>query len=202
MIRNLVFDLGNVLVEFKPKDYIKSLGFNEEDATNLHKIIFKDKRWNEFDRGTITIDEYIEALKSENPEYIERIDMIFSKDWISNLLKPKLETIEFLEKMSKYYGIYVLSNISMCALEYLKTLDFWKDVDAGTYSYQIGYCKPESEIYEAFFEDNNLNPQECLFLDDLLPNIEAAEKAGMKGIVFKDNLDEVSEYLMKDKKLN
>ena len=197
MIKNLVFDLGNVLVEFKPKDYIERLGFNKEDVINLHEIIFKDKRWNEFDRGTITIDEYTEALKVENPQYTEHISSIFSENWTSNLLIPKLETIAFLKKASEYYNIYVLSNVSKYVLEHLKSLDFWESVNSGTYSYQIGYCKPEPEIYEAFFKNNNLNPQECLFLDDLKSNIEAAEKAGMKGIVFKDNLPEVIDYLKK-----
>ena len=79
MVKNLVFDLGNVLVEFKPKDYMQRLGINEEDIEHLYKLIFKDKRWTEFDRGTITIDKYVRELKSEKPEYAEYISNIFRK---------------------------------------------------------------------------------------------------------------------------
>ena len=125
---------------------------------------------------------------------------IFSENWTSNFLKPKEETIAFLQKAAQNYGIYVLSNVSMYVLDYVKSLDFWSDVDSGTYSYEIGYCKPEPEIYQAFFRNNNLAPQECFLLDDLPQNIQAAPKAGMKGIVFNDNLPEVIEYLVKDRK--
>jgi len=200
MIKNLVFDLGNVLVEFKPKDYMKRLGFVEEDIENLYRIIFQDKRWTEFDRGTITIDEYIEELKTENPRYIEQIGIIFSENWTSNFLKPRTETIAFLEKNVGHYGIYVLSNVSMYVLDYVKTSKFWKNVNSGTYSYQIGSCKPEPEIYQAFFRHNKLNPHECLFLDDLPQNIESAKNFGMNGIIFHNNLQEVIDYLLKDRK--
>lgn len=199
MIKHLVFDLGNVLVEFKPKDYMERLGFEEKDITNLHRIIFKDKRWNEFDRGTITIDEYVADLKKENPEYQNHFSSMFSGNWINNLFRPKLETISFLKKATGHYGIHVLSNVSMYVLDYIKTLDFWPNINSGTYSYQIGACKPENEIYQAFFKDNNLKPQECLFLDDLKANIDAAKKFGMHGIVFNDNLSEVMDYLIEDK---
>lgn len=200
MIKNLVFDLGNVLVEFKPKDYMQRLGFSEDDTENLFQIIFKDKRWNEFDRGTITIDEYTQDLKAEHPEYSEQITTMFSNNWPENFLKPKQASIDFLQKVSNKYDIYVLSNVSEYVLDYVKSLSFWDKVKSGTYSYQIGSCKPEPEIYEAFLRDNKVKPEECLFLDDLSQNIEAAKKFGMKGIVFHDNLPEVMNILLEDKR--
>lgn len=199
MIKNLVFDLGNVLVEFKPKEYMKRLGFLDEDIERLFQIIFKDKRWNEFDRGTITIEDYVEALGTEYPEYKEKIGIIFSENWAQNFLRPKMDSIDFLQRASGTYGIYVLSNVSEYVLNYVKTLPFWNKVTSGTYSYQIGSCKPEPQIYEAFFRDNGVKPQDCLFLDDLTANIEAARKFGMNGIVFNDNLPEVVDALLKDK---
>ena len=181
---------------------MKRLGFSEEDTENLFQIIFKDKRWNEFDRGTITIEQYTQDLKNEHPEYATQISTMFSDNWAQNFLKPKQEAIEFLKRASDKYGIYVLSNVSEYVLDYVKSLDFWSKVDSGTYSYQIGSCKPEPEIYQAFFRDNNVKPQEYLFLDDLPKNIEAAKSFGMNGIVFNDNLPEVVDVLLADKKRN
>lgn len=196
MIKNLVFDLGNVLVEFTPKDYLKRIGIPETDIENLAALIFKDKRWNEFDRGTITIEEYTASLKSENPQYSEYIESIFSDNWAKNFFKPKEKSIEFLKKCSEIYGIYVLSNVSEYVLDYIKTLDFFEEcVTSGTYSYQVGLCKPEIEIYETFLADNELVPEECLFLDDLPQNIEAAKKMKMNGILFNDNIKEVVDFL-------
>ena len=166
MIKNLVFDLGNVLVEFKPADYLKRIGLEEKDIDSLVKIIFKDKRWNEFDRGSFTIEEYATQLKKEWPQYKNHIETIFDGNWPPKLFRPKEAAIAFLKEYSKQYDIYVLSNVSQYVLEYIETLDFFENVKSGTYSYKIKFTKPEPEIYTAFFKENDVKPEECLFLDD------------------------------------
>lgn len=198
MIKNLVFDLGNVLVEFKPKDYMKRLGFSHEDISALFQIIFKDKRWSEFDRGTLKIEEYTAALIIEHPKYKLQIEKMFSGSWTENFLKPKLESIKFLKRASNNYHIYILSNVSEHVLEYIKTLGFWDYVNGGTYSYMVHLLKPEPEIYETFFRDNTVKPEECFFLDDSPQNIAASKKAGMRGIIFCDNFEDVYNALHVD----
>lgn len=195
MIKNLVFDLGNVIVEFKPKDYMKRLGFSEDDIQNLFQIIFKDIRWSKFDRGTLKIEDYVSDLIKEHPEYKTQIEQMFSGNWPSNFLLPKEKSINFLKEMSNKYNIYVLSNVSEYVLNYVKTLGFWDKVTSGTYSYEVNALKPEPVIYKHFIEDNNVIPNECLFLDDLAENIQAAKESGINGIVFKDNLDDVYNML-------
>lgn len=66
MLKNLVFDLGNVLVEFRPIDYMLRIGFKPAIAAKLNELIFANPMWNEFDRGTITIESYCKKLKKEN----------------------------------------------------------------------------------------------------------------------------------------
>ena len=193
MIKNLVFDLGNVLVEFRPEEYMKRLGIR--DINVLTKTIFKDKRWNEFDRGTLTIQEYVSALKSENPDYAESIDRIFCDDWANKLFRPKQATGNFLQELSKQYDVFVLSNVSEYVLNYIRTLDFFRFVTGGTYSYMLKACKPEKRIYTSFLQDHSLNAEECLFLDDLPQNIIIARELGMHGIVFKDNFEEIRDFL-------
>lgn len=198
MIKNIVFDLGNVLVEFQPKDYMKRLGFHDQEIEDLFIIIFKDKRWSEFDRGTIKIEEYTQALCTEHPEYADKITQMFSGNWTANFLKPKEASIQFLLDASEHYKIFVLSNVSEYVLTYVKGLGFWDKVSGGTYSYDVRCLKPDPEIYQRFLSDNNVIPSECLFLDDLPANIEAAKAAGMNGIVFCDNLNEVQDVLHAD----
>ena len=200
MIKNLVFDLGNVMVEFNPKDYMQRLGFSEDETSTLFQMIFKDPRWEKFDLGDITIEEYTEALKIEHPEFADKIDLMFSNNWPQNFLRPKKQSIDFLNKASTTYSIYILSNVSNYILDYVKTLGFWDKVSGGTYSYDVKSLKPNPEIYQRFFSDNNVKPSECLFLDDLAPNIESAKKAGMHGIVFHDNYLDITNYLSTDQK--
>ena len=198
MIKNIVFDLGNVLVEFRPIDYMLRIGLDREILNELNKLIFKNPMWNEFDRGTITIEDYCEQLKQENSRFATDIDKIFSSNWMKKMFIEKKDVSKFLIEMSQRYNIYILSNVSKYVLEYIKTLDFWKYVTGGTYSYLESSCKPEKQIYKSFFKENKLNPKECLFLDDKTENIEAAKKFGMEGIVFKD-LQEVKEKLEAEK---
>ena len=195
MIKNIVFDLGNVLVEFNPQKYMERLEFSKEDIDNLFQIIFKDKRWSEFDRGTLKMEDYVSELVIEHPEYKTQIETMLTGDWAKNFFIPKEESIIFLKEISNNYNIYILSNVSEYVLDYVKTLGFWNKVTSGTYSYILKHLKPEPEIYECFLKDNNLIPEECLFLDDLLQNIEAAKKLGMHGIIFTDNIDDVKAYL-------
>ena len=195
MIKNIVFDIGNVLIEFKPKNYMKRLGFNDDEIEDLFQIIFKDKRWEDIDLGILNIEEYTQALCSEHPEYKDKITQMFSENWRKEFLKPKEDSIQFLLEASKNYNIYLLSNISEYVLTYVKELGFWDKVSGGTYSYNVRYLKPESEIYQSFINDNNVVPNECLFLDDIQKNIDSAKAAGMNGIVFSDNLDEVKNIL-------
>ena len=82
---------------------MKRLGFSEEDTENLFQIIFKDKRWNEFDRGTITIEQYTQDLKNEHPEYATQISTMFSDNWAQNFLKPKQEAIDMVYMFYQMY---------------------------------------------------------------------------------------------------
>ncbi len=195
MIKNLVFDLGNVLVTFKPKEYLKRLGFSETETDRLVKLIFKDKRWNEFDRGTITIEEYISELKAENPDDAENFDKIFCENWVENMFQPKEDEIFFLKTLSNRYNIYILSNVSEYVFSYIEKMDFFEYVSGGTYSYKLGICKPEPCIYKEFLKEHYLEPEECLFLDDLPKNIQVAKKFGIHGIVYHDNIQEIIRIL-------
>lgn len=196
MIKNLIFDLGNVLVEFKPEKYLNSL--NIPDSKKLSQIIFEDNRWTECDRGTIQIKDYIADLKKENPKYSVYLDLIFGENWVSNFFKVKEESVAFLKQVAKKYNIFILSNISEYVLNYIKTLDFFTYVTSGTYSYLVKSCKPDEKIYHSLLQENKLLPQECLFLDDIPANIEIAKKLGMNGIVFHDNIQEIISFFNQD----
>ena len=195
MLKNIVFDLGNVLVKFNPIEYMLKIGIEQKDVEILNDLIFKNQMWNEFDRGTITIENYCKKLKKDNAQYGTQIDKIFAPNWEKNLFLLNTEVAKFLEETSKKYKIYILSNVSEQVLKYIKTLDFWKYVTGGTYSYTIKACKPEKEIYEVFLKQNNLIPEKCFFLDDKAENIKAAEQFGMKGIVFDGNVEKVKKKI-------
>lgn len=98
----------------------------------------------------------------------------YSCDWIKSLKK-------------RGFRLYVLSNFGQQAFETnSKLYTFLNDMDGKVVSYEIGYIKPEPEIYRHLFEKYGLNPSESVFIDDRMINVDGAEQCGMKGICFKN----------------
>ena len=189
MIRNIVFDIGNVLASFRWKDLFADLGFEGEKfdriaaATVLHPTM-----WNEFDRSLLSDEEIITKCIARAPEYEKEIRLLFgntellveeyshSRDWVRSLKE-------------RGYNVYLLSNYGKTSFEAAKEhgrLSFLPLVDGSVISYEVQIVKPEPGIYEALLKKYNLRAEECVFLDDRADNIEAAKKIGFWGIVVKE----------------
>lgn len=186
MIKNIIFDIGNVLLEFKPLDYLKRT-FNDE---NIEKLILKEvfgcEEWLHLDRGTLTQDEAIKIITTRNPNHEVHIKKCMD-NWI-DILTPIESTIRILKDLKeKGYKLYLLSNFHSLAFEtvYAK-YDFFKNFDGGIISYKEKLVKPEAEIYTKLLDTYKLTAEECLFIDDTLVNIEAASKLGIKTLHYKD----------------
>lgn len=186
MYKNIIFDIGNVLLKFNPMKYLEEKGL-EERAEHIYKEIFLSKEWLSLDRGTVTEKEAIEIYISRNKDYEDDIRLVF--DGWYNILTPIEETVEILKSLkTNGYKLYYLSNFHHLAFEHiLEKYDFFKLFDGGVVSYEEKLLKPEKEIYEVLIERYNLNPKESIFVDDTKVNIEMAENLNIKGIVFKDS---------------
>lgn len=185
MIRNIVFDIGNVLIGFDPMEYLASL-FGEEKAVRIAGAVFGSGYWQELDIARLSEEEILELfysgapdLRSEIKESFDRIGECISKlDWPVPLIDSLKE---------KGYCVYFLSNMS----EHVKASNtaafgFVSHMDGGIWSCDVHTIKPDTDIYRILFEKYGLVPEECLFIDDHKENIDVAKKLGMKGIVFKD----------------
>ena len=177
-VRNIVFDLGNVLINFNPRDYTKNEKFLKE--------VFASPEWLMLDRGTLSYEDAKEIFKKRVPEEAEEIDRLFDTNF-SGLLLPIKENTELLPELKKKYNLYILSNFHKGAFEDIyEKYDFFKNFDGHTVSCYCHLLKPEKEIYEEILNKFSLNPEETVFIDDMKVNIEAAEKFGIKGIHLPD----------------
>ncbi len=186
MIKNIIFDIGNVLVSFDPYRYVTEYGYDKETTDNVFNIVFRDKRWAELDRGTLANEDYMKSLVEANPQYEKEIIETFD-NWY-NMLEIKTESVEFFKELKeKGYKIYLLSNFAEKEYERLeREYDFFRMADGKIISYAVKKIKPEREIYELLLEKYNLKAEECVFLDDLESNINGAENVGIHGIIFKN----------------
>ena len=184
MYKNIIFDLGNVLLDFNPRGYLKSK-ISDDKLEDVFKAIFSSEEWVMLDRGTITEKEAINNIISRNSTYINEINLAFD-NWY-DLLKPIEETVEILMSLKENgYKIYYLSNFHELAFgEVTKKNKFFELFDGGVVSYAEKLIKPEEDIYKLILERYKLNPNESIFVDDMEANVEGANKVGIKTILFK-----------------
>lgn len=186
MIKNVVFDLGNVLLTFKPMEYLKSKLNDDKLAEKIYNIIFKSDEWIMLDNGVIKTEEATEkfCMRMRNKENIIKDVM---NDW-HNLLKPIDENIQILNDLKeKGYKIYILSNFHDIAFDNVyKKYDFFKDADGIVISAKIKCIKPEKEIFENLINTYKIKYEESIFIDDVKENVDMASSLGMDTIHLED----------------
>ena len=195
MVKNIIFDIGNVLLQFKPLDYLKVIFNDDKIETLVYKEVFQSKEWIHLDRGTLTQGEALKAIAQRNPNYKVHIKKCMD-NWI-DILTPIEGTVQIVNDLKeKGYKLYLLSNFHSLAFENIYSkYDFFKCFDGGVISYKENLLKPESEIYTKLLDTYGLKAKECLFIDDTLENIHTADLLGFNTIHFdnyttlKDNLN-------------
>lgn len=182
MIKNIIFDLGNVLIKYSPENFMKKY-VAEENREEFFNIVFKSKEWGELDRGTLTYEEATEIFSKRIPEEKKAVEKLFENK-IMDCLSPIENNIAIMRTLKKNnYSVYILSNFHQPAFEYIKeNWDFIKEFNGEVVSCYCHYLKPQEEIYQLLLKKYNLNPKETLFIDDTKINVTECEKQGIKGV--------------------
>jgi glucose-1-phosphatase len=183
MIKNIVFDLGNVLISFKPSEFFDKKNYPENMKARILSDIFASKEWLMLDNGEMTTPEVIEAIALRSTLKKEEIAHVF--DLRTELIFPLDPNVKLLPELKKRgFRLYFLSNFPMDLFEEIKDgYYFFKYFDGGIISAEAKYSKPDNRIYQMLLKKYSLIPEECLYIDDLEVNVTAAEAAGMTGLV-------------------
>ena len=198
MIKNYIFDFGQVIVKFDT-EYMTSVYVKEEENIKLvEQVVFDRLYWDRLDAGTITDTQVKEAICSRLPEYLHKNALAVYDNWYRNL--PFVEGMkELLIKIKKKGGrLFLLSNISIGFAENYKSVPEIKEIfnlfDGLVFSGPIGLIKPERKIFEYLLNKYDLKKEECVFIDDNIANIAGAQKVGLKAYQFNGNVDELKVY--------
>lgn len=185
MIKNIVFDIGNVLVTFDPKTYFMKY-FKEERSAYLCTCVFGHEAWERYDQGIVQKEDLHDIYHNAYPNDYEDIALML-EHWME-LMELKEDSFAYLKEMKKQgYAIYLLSNISEDSAVYLKErMPFFNEVDGEILSYAVKVNKPDHRIYDTLLNTYDLKAEETVFLDDNVPNIEQAKAMGIHGVVFTD----------------
>lgn len=196
MIKAVIFDIGNVLTDFAWQEMYKEKGLDGETFDRVAKATVQSHYWCELDRGIMTFEEVMEkfvSLDREMEDEIRRVlaDMhgivtgrVYAAPWVCSLKERGLK-------------VYVLSNFSeKIWKDCIDALEFYEFTDGGIISYKEHLIKPEPAVYNLLLERYGLCANECVFIDDLAENIDAAKTQGIHGIVF-ETYEQAKEELNK-----
>ena len=191
---NFIFDVGNVLVDYRPLVYLKGLFSDEMLVDRLYQIIFRSPEWIKMDKGLLTFAEATDIFCAREPEL--QAEIRCAMDNVNDIFTPLCDTIELLPRIKESgHGLYYLSNIQMEIRDHLLEIhDFFEFFDGGVFSCDVFSIKPSPGIYRHLIAKYNLNPEDCVFFDDMEENVAAAEKEGIKGVLF-TTAECVLEYL-------
>lgn len=172
-IKNIVFDLGNILVDVNYRRFTDAMGWDYD----MFMTFFGSNFFREFEVGKHSQEEYFKELnnyiplkKDDEKEYRDNIHKTFS-------LRPR--TWAMVHWLKKHYNIILFSNTNSLDFNALdKEIDLKRVIRSSYVSYAQGYIKPDSRSYQRLIELFNIDPSETLFVDDLKENIEGAKKAG------------------------
>lgn len=186
-IDNIVFDVGNVLVDFDWKGYMVTLGFDDEVINDLSNTLMSDPLWNEFDRNTRPYDDIVEEFCQKYPAHAAEMRTFthsvektihclpFTHTWLQDLKR-------------KGYKLYILSNWSQQTYERSsEELSFEQYMDGAIWSFKVKTIKPEKEIYEKLIDTYHLDPSRTVYLDDRQENLDGAKPFGFQTLLVTDH---------------
>lgn len=188
MIKNVVFDLGGVVVRYAPKKFLSKRFSNTELENFLYETIFASEEWKKLDKGVM-------QRVTANKEFMRKgaeINRAFEvqavlDEWI-DIMVPISTTIQLIKRLKiNGYNVYYLSNIPKDVLEYFEEdYNFMQLFVGGVASCDVHILKPDEEIYKTLLVEYKLNAEETVFCDDTQANVDAANRLGIQSFRFTD----------------
>lgn len=184
-INTIIFDLGNVLIDWNPK-YVFDKMFQDEKKKQYFFENICTMEWNETQDAGRSIQEATEELVATHPDWKEYIEAYYGQ-WKDMLGGPIHDTVEIFRELkeSGKFKLYALTNWSAELFPYaLELYEFLHWFDGRVVSGEEKMRKPSPEFYHILLDRFNVTPGEALFIDDNFRNIQAAEEIGIKTIHF------------------
>lgn len=195
VIKNIVLDMGNVLLSYDPHVILNQVCETEKEKQLILSELFEGEEWIMGDRGNITNEQRYDLVKERLPRELHPKLKECVLHW-DICMKPIDGAKEFCSRCrAEGYGLYVLSNACNHFYDYFPQHYAMDSFDGVMVSSTVHLIKPDVRIYELLCSTYRLKPQECVFIDDRPENVEAAKGIGMEGIVFTGDYAVVEDYL-------
>lgn len=187
MYKNIIFDLGGVVVDFKPRDFLMDHFLNKSAEDEVFDLTFGSKEWEELDRGVISRGTANRLMLENAAERGRTFEVQAVIDEWQSILHTNKRTVKTMCKLKLAgYRLYYLSNIPQDVIDEIRQRDFFPLFDGGIASCDVHLCKPEPEIFTTLMQTCHLAYDESIFVDDNKANAQAAYNLGITGILYKN----------------
>ncbi len=188
MIKNIVFDMGKVLVNYDAMQVCRHHIEDTQDQKEVCTAVFVSPEWVMLDMGLIPEEQALRQMCARLPERLHEAAGLCLRDWDKYCMWTITGMDPVIRSLKAHgFGIYLCSNASMRLLKvYRDVIPAVECFDGILFSAPEKCMKPQKEIYERLFERFRLIPEECFFIDDVQINIDGAKACGMDGYCFAD----------------
>ena len=182
-INAVIFDLGNVLLDYQPRRFMAEMGISPKYIDRLIEVFPNSEEWKLLDMGRISDDEFLAAALRKEPA-LRREIKLFHKHWYDYFHAIPENVAAFYQIKEAGAKTFILSNFQKTCFQKMREHNiFLDDFDGRVISFECGTRKPEPEIYKLIIERCQLDPEHTVFIDDMKVNIDAANNAGLKTIL-------------------
>jgi putative hydrolase of the HAD superfamily len=202
MLKNIILDMGNVLLHFDPEIPLNRFCRTEEAKAVIRRELFLGPEWVQGDYGLITNEERFTPVSKRVPAAFHRelAQCVSSWDICMQPIAGAKEFCEYVRRLG--CGLYVLSNADNTFYHYFPRFADISYFDGVMVSSDVHMIKPEKRIYEHFLKTYGLHPPECLFIDDRPENVAGAEAVGIHGHIYTGSFEPAKAILLQDMKQN
>ena len=188
-MENIIFDLGNVIIDINFSLTFQAFAklSNGYSTEEIAEIMTDQKLWLDYEKGLFTDNQFRTTLRSKL--LLNATDIDIDEAFCALLLPVDPKRIELIKKLAQNHRLFILSNTNHIHFKKVQKMIFEATntdiieeelIECAFLSYEMGMLKPDKAIYQQLMDEAMILPQETLFLDDMLPNVKAAEKLGIK----------------------
>lgn len=198
MIKNIIFDIGNVILKFS-RDYLLSSIYQGNEYELLKEKLFEN--WEKLDEDILSLKEYENQVLNALPKHLHTYASAVLNNW-EYFMTYTVGIRELIAELKeKGFKLYILSNMTRHFIEHEYKFPILNMFDGIVYSAPIKMVKPNPEIYNYLLRKYQLTPQECLFIDDMKTNLAGAARFGINTFHFNDNVDELKKLIFNSSNL-
>ena len=193
MIKNIIFDIGNVILQFN-RDFLLKHFYDGKEYALLKEKTFEN--WELLDEDGLTLEEYNERVKNSLPDHLSNYALSVLNHWeyymrYSDGIIPLIQELK-----QKGYKLFILSNMTRHFINNDYKFPILKEFDGIVYSAPIQMVKPNPEIYEYILNKYSLNASECIYIDDMKTNLAGAARFGINTFHYEHNTKELRDYIL------